>query len=115
VPFQWRIFGANLDPVVGSEQRGRRPVLVVSLEDANQLLPVVTVVPLTSRKQARRVYPNEAVLPAGTARLAAESLVLAHQIRTLSKQRLGAPIGRLEDGPLRDAVRSALRFHLDLR
>lgn len=47
--FQWWIFLASLDPTQGSEQAGKRPLLVVSREAVNQLLPVVNVVPLTSR------------------------------------------------------------------
>ncbi|MEZ4832119.1 MAG: type II toxin-antitoxin system PemK/MazF family toxin [Caldilineaceae bacterium] len=65
--YQWHIFMASLDPVTGSEQAGTRPVLVISREALNQLLPVVNVVPLTSRKSpARRIYPNEVLIRAGT-------------------------------------------------
>lgn len=68
--YQWCVFLATLDPVSGSEQGGRRPVLVVSRERINQLLPVVNVIPLTSKKSAdRAIYPNEVLLPAGTAGL----------------------------------------------
>ena len=60
---QWSIWLANLDPVVGSEQGRTRPVLVISDGSLNEILPVVNVIPITSRKPNRRVYPNEAVLP----------------------------------------------------
>ena len=53
-PYQWSVFMVDLDPVVGSEEAGRRPVVVVSREVANAALPVVTVVPLTARKKNRR-------------------------------------------------------------
>ena len=53
--YRWCIFLANLDPVVGSEQGKTRPVLVISEEEINQLLPVVSVLPITSRKHKRRV------------------------------------------------------------
>jgi mRNA-degrading endonuclease toxin of MazEF toxin-antitoxin module len=49
--YQWHIFVAVLDPTRGSEQAGRRPVLVVSREEINQLLSVVNVIPLTSQVQ----------------------------------------------------------------
>ena len=52
--YQWNIYVALLDPVRGSEQAGRRPVLVVSRERINQLLKVVNVVPLTSLKSPDR-------------------------------------------------------------
>jgi len=62
---RWSVWLAGLDPVVGSEQGRTRPVLVVSETALNDVLPVVNVLPITSRKQNRRVYPNEALLPAG--------------------------------------------------
>ena len=49
--YQWAVFEADLDPVRGSEQRGRRPVLVVSDEDFNVAIPRVTVLPLTSTER----------------------------------------------------------------
>ncbi|PWB74475.1 MAG: type II toxin-antitoxin system PemK/MazF family toxin [Holophagae bacterium] len=114
LPYQWSVFVVDLDPAVGSEQVGRRPVLVVSREVANAALPVVTALPLTTLREGRRIYPNEVVLPAGTAGLDRDSVVMAHQIRTLSKQRLGALLGRIDDPLLRTAVRAALHVQLDL-
>jgi len=52
--YKWRIFIANLNPVKGSEQRGNRPVLVISDEDFNQVMPVITILPITSLKQGRK-------------------------------------------------------------
>lgn len=112
--FQWSIFVVDLDPTVGSEQAGRRPVLVVSREVANTALPVVTALPLTTQRTGRRVYPNEALLPAGAAGLDRDSVVMAHQIRAVSKQRLGARLGTIDEPELREAVRGALRVQLDL-
>jgi len=63
---RWSIWHANLDPVVGSEQGRRRPVLIISDTALNDILPVVNVLPITSRKPGRRVYPNEALLSGGT-------------------------------------------------
>ena len=89
VRYQWHVFLAALDPTKGAEQVGRRPVLVISREQINQLLPVVNVIPLTSRKSpARLIYPNEVLLPAGVAGLRADSIALCHQIRTLDQSRL---------------------------
>ena len=113
-PYQWSVFVVDLDPVQGSEQAGRRPVLVVSREVANAALPVVTVLPLTTRKKNRRVYPNEALLPAGTATLKRDSIAMAHQIRTLSKSLLRKRVGVIESHDLRAAVRAALHIQLDL-
>src|SRR2546423_4896069 len=100
-PARWSVWLANLDPVIGSEQGKTRPVLVISDTRLNQNLPVVNVLPITSRKPHRRIYPNEASLPAGTAGLAAESIALCYQIRTLDKQRLIKSYGILDDEQLR--------------
>ena len=63
---QWHVFLASLDPITGSKQAGKRPVLVISRARINQVLPVVNVIPLTSRKSAARsIYPNEVLLPTG--------------------------------------------------
>jgi mRNA interferase MazF len=112
--FQWSVFVVDLGPTVGSEQAGRRPVLVVSREAANRALPVVTALPLTTRRKGRRVYPNEVLLPAGAAGLDCDSVVMAHQIRAVSKRRLGARLGGIDEPELRGAVREALRVQLDL-
>ncbi len=113
--YQWHIFIASLDPTKGSEQAGVRPVLVVSREQVNQLLPVVNVVPITSRKDvARVIYPNEVLLPAGTAGLKVVSIALCYQIRTLDKNRLQREIGALSDDGLRQKIARALQFQLDM-
>lgn len=112
--YQWHIFQANLNPVTGSEQRGTRPVLVVSDEDHNHLMPIVTVLPLTSRKSGRQIYPNEVLLSKGTAGLTEDSIIMAHQIRTISKIRLTSLYGDIQSESLRKAVRQALKVHLTL-
>src|SRR5215207_4002186 len=94
---RWSVWRANLDPVVGSEQGRTRPVLVLSQTALNGILPVVNVLPITSRKAGRRIYPNEALLQAGSAGLTLESIVLCYQIRTLDKHRLGRAFGMLDD------------------
>lgn len=87
-------------------------MLVLSDTRLNQILPVVNVLPITSRKQNRRIYPNEALTPAGTAELDVESIVLCYQIRTLDKQRLIKRLGALFESNLRTEVLAALRFQL---
>ena len=112
--WKWGIFLADLNPTISSEQQGRRPVIVVSDEDFNRLMPVVTVLPVTSLKQGRRVYPNEALLDAGVGGLDSKSIALAHQIRTIAKPRLIRQLGSVTDEALRHAINSALKVHLNL-
>ena len=109
---RWSIWLANLDPVVGSEQGRTRPVLVISDSSLNNILPVVNVIPITSRKTNRRVYPNEAFLPAGTGGLTLDSIALCYQIRTLDKRRLTQMFGVIDDEDVRQSIVDALRFQL---
>ena len=60
---KWSIWRANLDPVIGSEQGKSRPVLIISEDDVNELLNIVNIIPITSRKPGRLIYPNEVLLP----------------------------------------------------
>jgi mRNA interferase MazF len=110
--YQWSVFEANLDPVAGAEQKGVRPILIVSNEEFNQIMPNVTVLPMTSTR--RRLYPSEVLLPEGKAGQALESIIMAHQIRTISKLRLGKLIGHLNETQLRQEVMKAIKDHLDL-
>lgn len=110
--FQWAVMDANLDPAAGAEQKGTRPVLIVSNEEFNQAMPNVTVLPLTSTK--RRLYPSEVSLPQGKAGQPLDSIIMAHQIRTISKQRLKGLLDYLEDPQLRGDVCAAIKEHLDL-
>ena len=111
-PERWSVWLANLDPVVGSEQGKTRPVLVLSDTRLNQILPVVNVLPITSRKHNRRIYPNEALIPAGSGGLDLESIILCYQIRTLDKRRLIRQFGMLDDPQRRAEIVAALRFQL---
>lgn len=110
--YQWAVWQANLDPAMGTEQKGTRPVLIISNEDYNQTIPNVTVLPLTSTR--RRLYPSEIPLPAGKAGQPLESIIMAHQIRTISKQRLGKALGYLDDAELQREVHRAIKEHLDM-
>jgi mRNA interferase MazF len=110
--YRWVVFEAQLDPARDSEQKGTRLVLVVSNEEFNHTMPNVTVLPLTTT--ARRLYPSEVFLPRGAAGQPRDSIVMAHQIRTISKQRLGNRFGSLEDARVRAQILEAMREHLDL-
>ena len=110
--YRWAVFQANLGPAVGSEQRGIRRVLIVSNEDHNQTIPNVTVLPLTST--SRRLYYAEVTIPAGKAGQPLESIIMAHQIKAISKLRLGKLLGYLDDVELQTEVLQAIKDHLDL-
>ena len=105
--YKWTIFFANLNPVKGSELRGRRPVLVISDEVFNRVMPIITVLPITSLKKGRKVYPNEVLLPRVVTKLPHNSLLLVHQIRTISKVRLEKALGDVESA--KDRLREQAR------
>lgn len=111
---QWQIHWVSLEPVQGSEQGGTRPVLVVSSEIVHGSLAVCTILPITTRKRGRRVYPVEVLLPAGIGGLSVDSIVMAQQIRTLSKNRFVGLCGELAEMSLRETVKAAMRRHLAL-
>ncbi|MEZ0229942.1 MAG: type II toxin-antitoxin system PemK/MazF family toxin [Planctomycetota bacterium] len=106
---------ARLAPRSGSEQRGERPVVVVS-DDAFNEAPgwqTLIVVPLsTSSKQARR-GPTAVPLPRGSGGLPADSIALCHQVTTLDRAKLARRMGRLPDD-LVAQVGAGLRAALDL-
>ena len=89
------LFSACLDPVVGSEQGGIRPVLVVQNDVGNRYSPTVIVLAVTGQVNKNRL-PTHVPIPAGTNGLAKDSVVLAEQIRTLDKRRLREKIGSLQ-------------------
>ncbi len=112
---RWNIYRANLDPVVGSEQGKSRPVIVISDDDINDLLNVVNVLPVTTRKEGRNIYPNEALLEAGDCGLTNDSVVLCYQIRTLDKRRLSLHLGEIKNEEKQNEILIALRFQLGIQ
>lgn len=109
---RWQIWLANLDPVVGSEQGKTRPVIIISDDDANTILSIVNVLPLTSRKPGRIIYPNEALISGGNFGLQNDSVVLCQQIRTLDKKRFVKYYGTINDELFQRKIVEALKFQL---
>ncbi len=111
---KWSIYRANLDPVIGSEQGKLRPVLIISEDEINDLLNTVNVIPITSRKSGRRIYPNEILISANNFGLEKESIILCHQIRTLDKQRLSEQYGHISDTKTQTEIFDALCFQIGI-
>lgn len=110
------IYWATLSPRSGSEQSGRRPVIILSHDAFNQTSTwrSIIVVPLsTSATQARR-GPTVVALSAGTAGLQSESSALCHQITTLDRAKLTDKIGALPAETL-TLVEKALLSAVDIR
>lgn len=107
------IYLANLEPGSGSEQRGTRPVLIVSRDALNEYAPIVIVVPITGREHKKRLYPTHSEIKAGDGGLAKDSVILCEQVRAISKNRLTKRMGRVSLETMQ-ATETALRIAMDL-
>jgi mRNA interferase MazF len=108
------IYFVDLDPVVGREQGGRRPVLIVSIDVINSAPLVVTVVPGTNGANVRNDYPHSVRVPASETGLSAETVFLCFQARALDHSRFqDPPAGRMPPAWLR-RIERALAYCLGL-
>ena len=109
------VYRATLQPRSGSEQRGSRPVVVVSHDAFNQTpnwLSVIVVPVSSSHRQAAR-GPTAVLLAKGSAGLKMDSLALCHQVTTLDRRKLTQKLGSLSLGDI-NRVEAGLRHALDL-
>ncbi len=90
------LYYADLSPVVGSEQGGVRPVLVVQNDVGNKYSPTVIAAAVTSKINKAKL-PTHIELPSNSYGLAKDSVILLEQIRTLDKRRLKERIGELNE------------------
>jgi mRNA interferase MazF len=107
------VWDARLDPVEGSEQSGSRPVVIVSRDAINASSPVVNVVPCTTYRQGRRIYPSQVLVKAPEGGLDVDSVLLGEQVRVLDKRRLFRRRGELAATTMA-RLNQALRIALDL-
>ena len=111
---KWEIYFCNLDPTTGSEQKGTRPVLIISTDSVNHNLTVSTVLPLSSVKPTDRIYPTEVLLPPGISGLPKLSVAMVQQIRTVSHARLKNLVGNITDEATKEKILTACREYFDL-
>ena len=106
------IYFADLSPVVGSEQGGMRPVLIVQNDTGNRHSPTVIAAAITSQTGKAKL-PTHIDLTGRSAGLNRDSVILLEQIRTLDKSRLRERMGRLDPGTM-SAVDAALAVSFGL-
>ena len=106
------VFYADLSPVVGSEQGGVRPVLILQNDVGNRHSPTVIAAAITSKSE-KNPLPTHIQLPQGAGGLSRESIVLLEQVRTLDKRRLREKTGRVSAEAM-DRVDRALGISLGL-
>ena len=106
------IYYADLSPVVGSEQGGVRPVLIIQNDVGNKYSPTVIATAITSQINKAKM-PTHIELDANEYGLSKDSVVLAEQIRTIDKRRFKEKIGHLDD-ELMTRVNEALEISFGL-
>ncbi len=106
------IYYADLSPVVGSEQGGLRPVLIIQNDIGNRYSPTVIAAAITSRMSKTRL-PTHIDIYADKVGLAKDSVILMEQIRTLDKRRLKEKMGHLDDAMM-DHVNTAIAISFGL-
>lgn len=106
------IFYADLSPVIGSEQGGVRPVLVVQNDIGNRYSPTIIVVAITSQINKAKL-PTHVEIKSNDYGLPKDSVLLLEQIRTIDKRRLEEKIGHVTED-IMDKVNEALLVSLGL-
>ncbi len=107
------VYLANLDPYIGSEQGGTRPVLVLQNNAGNFFSPTLIIAPISSRRFKKPSQPTHCLLESVDF-LKSDSIVLLEQIKTIDKKRVKKYLGRLNDEDMR-AVDEAIGISLGLR
>lgn len=108
------MFYADLSPVIGSEQGGIRPVLIIQNDRGNKYSPTVIAAAITSQTGKNKL-PTHIEIDSKNYGLKADSVVLTEQIRTIDKSRLKEKIGHIDDGKIIEKINSAIgvSFGLD--
>lgn len=101
------IYYADLSPVVGSEQGGVRPVLIIQNDVGNKYSPTVIVSAITSQLGKAKL-PTHIELPSSQYNLPKDSVALLEQIRTLDKRRLKGKVTHLSDSKMKEVDRAIL-------
>ena len=107
------IYYADLSPVVGSEQGGMRPVLIIQNDTGNRHSPTVIAAAITSQTGKARL-PTHISLSGHDVGLTKDSVVLLEQIRTIDKRRLREHMGHVDDG-LMNQIDSAIAVSFGLQ
>ena len=112
-PSRGEIYFADLNPVLGSEQGGFRPVLIIQNDIGNKYSPTVIISAITSQIQKARL-PTHVELPARISNLEKDSVILLEQIRTIDKRRLKKRVAKM-DSDIMAQVDEGLAISLGLK
>jgi mRNA interferase MazF len=106
------IYYADLSPVIGSEQAGIRPVLIVQNDIGNKFSPTIIAIAITSRQKVK--LPTHIEIEGSKYGLDKDSVILAEQIRTLDKKRLREKVGKLDEKTM-EKVKRAIEISFGIR
>ena len=108
------MFYADLSPVIGSEQGGIRPVLIIQNDMGNKYSPTVIAAAITSQTGKNKL-PTHIEINSENCGLKSNSVVLTEQIRTIDKSRLKEKIGHINDEQIIEKVNNALGVSFRIR
>jgi len=106
------IYYADLSPVIGSEQAGVRPVVIVQNDVGNKFSPTIIAIAITSKQKAK--LPTHIEIEGNKYGLDKDSVILAEQIRTLDKRRLREKVGKLDNETM-EKVKRAIEISFGIR
>ena len=107
---RWQIVYCDMSPVVGSEQGGVRPVLIISNDIGNRHAPIFIGAIITSHIEKKKL-PTQVILDTSCG-LSVDSMVECEQIRTLDKKRILSFVGEVTDKAQRNAIDKAIKISL---
>lgn len=107
------MFYADLSPVIGSEQGGIRPVVIIQNDLGNKYSPTVIAAAITSQTNKTKL-PTHIELDSQTEGLKSNSVILTEQIRTIDKSRLKEKIGHIDDVNIMNKINNALGISFGL-
>jgi len=106
------IYYADLSPVIGSEQAGVRPVLIVQNDVGNKFSPTIIAIAITSKQKVK--LPTHIEIEGTKYGLDKDSVILAEQIRTLDKKRLREKVGKVDEETM-EKVKKAIEISFGIR
>ena len=105
------IYYASLNPIIGSEQSGNRPVVIVQNNIGNKFSPTVLIAPITSKVNSKPNLPTHVIIKNG--KITHDSIILIEQIRVIDKQRLQEYLCKIEPEKI-DEINKAMIEAFDI-
>lgn len=112
-PRRGEVYLVNFDPSLGAEIKKTRPALILQNDIANQYSSITIIAAITSQFDPQKLYPTEVLLKTPEGGLTVDSVILLNQIRSIDRQRLIKPLGKVTARTLAQ-IEKALKISLQL-